>query len=93
MFGALLYTTAAGGAPQSPGRDLLTGGAPCYRCYETADGRHLALGALEPRFFATFCHIAGRPELANRGFQWGAGAIETIEILSHLFKEKTAEGV
>src|SRR3954453_8227575 len=30
----------------------LDGGAPFYDLYETADGRHLAVGALEPRFYA-----------------------------------------
>ncbi|OCB29002.1 carnitine dehydratase [Mycobacterium malmoense] len=31
---------------------LLDGGAPFYRCYETADGKYLAVGAIEPQFFA-----------------------------------------
>ena len=31
---------------------LLDGGAPFYRCYETSDGRYLAVGAIEPQFFA-----------------------------------------
>ncbi len=32
--------------------NLLDGGAPFYRCYETSDGRYLSVGALEPQFFA-----------------------------------------
>lgn len=32
--------------------NLLDGGAPFYRCYETADRRWLAIGAIEPKFFA-----------------------------------------
>ncbi|OJZ72273.1 carnitine dehydratase [Mycobacterium paraffinicum] len=31
---------------------LLDGGAPFYRCYETADGKYMAVGAIEPQFFA-----------------------------------------
>jgi alpha-methylacyl-CoA racemase len=31
--------------------NLLDGGAPFYDVYETADGRHLAVGALEPKFY------------------------------------------
>jgi len=31
---------------------LLDGGAPYYRTYETADGGYLAVGAIEPQFFA-----------------------------------------
>jgi alpha-methylacyl-CoA racemase len=38
----------------APAREanLLDGGAPFYRVYETADQRHVAVGALEPQFFA-----------------------------------------
>jgi alpha-methylacyl-CoA racemase len=35
-----------------PGRNLLDGGAPFYAVYPAADGRMLAVGALEPGFFA-----------------------------------------
>jgi alpha-methylacyl-CoA racemase len=31
--------------------NLLDGGAPFYRCYECQDGRHIAVGPLEPKFF------------------------------------------
>jgi alpha-methylacyl-CoA racemase len=34
------------------GANLLDGGAPFYSVYETADGHHLAVGPLEPQFFA-----------------------------------------
>ena len=47
---------------------FLTGGLACYRIYETADGRHLTVGALEPKFFARICELVGRPELASRQF-------------------------
>ncbi len=47
---------------------LLTGGAAFYRVYETADGRHLTVGAIEPPFFRRLCELLGRPELAGRQF-------------------------
>jgi len=34
------------------GVNFLDGGAPYYRCYACADGRYVAVGALEPAFFA-----------------------------------------
>jgi alpha-methylacyl-CoA racemase len=43
---------------------FLTGGLACYRIYATADGRHLTVGALEPKFFVRLCEVLGRPELA-----------------------------
>ena len=47
---------------------LLTGGLASYRIYATADGRHLTVGALEPKFFARVCEVVGRPELAERQY-------------------------
>jgi crotonobetainyl-CoA:carnitine CoA-transferase CaiB-like acyl-CoA transferase len=48
---------------------LLTGGAACYRIYETADGRHLTVAALEPRFWRNLCDLLGRPDLVDRAFE------------------------
>jgi len=47
---------------------MLTGGLACYRIYETADGRHLTVAALEPGFFRRLTELLGRPELAERQF-------------------------
>ena len=47
---------------------LLTGGLACYRVYGTADGRHLTVAALEPKFFRRLCELLGRPELAERHY-------------------------
>ena len=47
---------------------MLTGGLACYRIYETADGRHLTVAALEPAFFVRLTELLGRPELAERQF-------------------------
>lgn len=69
---------AAAGRTPPPGRGLLTGGAPCYGVYRTADGRHLAVGALEPQFWLRLCTAIGRPEWAarhhTRGLVPGSGA-------------------
>ena len=53
---------------EEPGSRTLTGALACYRVYPTADGRHLTLGALEPKFFARACELIGRPDLAERQF-------------------------
>jgi crotonobetainyl-CoA:carnitine CoA-transferase CaiB-like acyl-CoA transferase len=44
----------------------LNGGAAFYQVYETADARHVALGAVEPKFWASFCTAAGRPDWVAR---------------------------
>ncbi|MGN6781617.1 MAG: CaiB/BaiF CoA transferase family protein [Marmoricola sp.] len=38
---------------------LLDGGTPYYEIYETADGRHLSVGALEPQFYAELVRLLG----------------------------------
>ncbi|MET9088356.1 CaiB/BaiF CoA-transferase family protein [Streptomyces sp. NPDC004237] len=43
---------ASGAWHDSPASNLLDTGAPYYDTYACADGRHVAVGALEPRFFA-----------------------------------------
>jgi alpha-methylacyl-CoA racemase len=48
--------------------NLLDGGAPFYRAYETADGQHVSVGPIEPQFFREFCERVGLPE-ALRGAQ------------------------
>jgi crotonobetainyl-CoA:carnitine CoA-transferase CaiB-like acyl-CoA transferase len=47
---------------------LLTGGAACYRIYETADGRYLTVAALEPKFWRNLCDLLGRPDFIERAF-------------------------
>ena len=42
--------------------NLLDGGTPYYRCYACADGDHVAVGALEPQFFARLLDGLGIPQ-------------------------------
>lgn len=47
-----LYATMARGAwRDGRGENLLDGGAPFYSVYETGDGKHVAIGSIESRFF------------------------------------------
>ncbi|MDX8498893.1 CaiB/BaiF CoA-transferase family protein [Mesorhizobium sp. VK4C] len=48
---------AAGLWSDRRGENLLDSGAPFYDTYETADGRHVAIGCLEPQFFAEFARL------------------------------------
>ena len=71
------------------GKAFLSGGLPCYQVYPTRDGRFLALGALEPKFFATFCELAGVPELASSIYATGEEGDTVIAKLRALFLSKT----
>ncbi|MEU4274770.1 CaiB/BaiF CoA-transferase family protein [Streptomyces tanashiensis] len=55
---------AAGGWQDRRGVNLLDGGCPFYGVYETADGGHMAVGALEERFYADFVRLLGIEDLA-----------------------------
>lgn len=62
---------------------LLTGGVACYRLYETADGRHLTVAALEPKFWRNLCDLLERPELVDRAFE------PRLPELEELFRTRT----
>jgi alpha-methylacyl-CoA racemase len=56
MFHGLL---AAGAWRDERGKNFLDSGAPFYDVYEAKDGKFVAVGALEPRFFATLAGVLG----------------------------------
>ena len=59
MFHGLL---AAGGWSGPRGGNLLDGGAPFYGVYETADGQHVSIGSLEPKFYVEMVRRLGLDE-------------------------------
>ncbi len=50
---------AAGQWSEERGTNALDGGVPWYAVYETADGRHVAVGAIEPAFFQALAEGIG----------------------------------
>jgi alpha-methylacyl-CoA racemase len=44
----------------------LSGRMACYNVYRCSDGEHLALGALEPKFWKRFCMLVDRPDWEHR---------------------------
>ncbi len=68
-FAMLRLNDAGQSAPR--GSDLLNGGLPCYATYRCADGRYMAVGALEGKFWKICCTALERPEWIRR--QWDAG--------------------
>ncbi|WP_024761511.1 CaiB/BaiF CoA transferase family protein [Streptomyces exfoliatus] len=55
---------AAGGWQDRRGVNLLDGGCPFYGVYETSDGGHMAVGALEGQFYAEFVRLLGIEDAA-----------------------------
>ncbi len=58
-------------AALQPGGGLLNGGVPCYNLYRTRDGRWLAIGALELKFWQALCKALGREDWLER--HWSLG--------------------
>ncbi|GHE05821.1 CaiB/BaiF CoA transferase family protein [Streptomyces alanosinicus] len=61
---------AAGGWQDRRAANLLDGGCPYYGTYETADGKHMAVGALEGRFYDEFLRLLGLDDLAAAHKDW-----------------------
>lgn len=53
------------------GEDLLNGVLPCYNLYATQDRRHLAVGALEFKFWKAASEVFDRPDWVQRHWQRG----------------------
>lgn len=80
------------GKPPRPNRSALDGGLPCYNIYETKDGKHVTLAALEPKFWHTFCTRVGHLELLPFHMPVGPGEREeAMNTLRAIFKTKTRD--
>ncbi len=56
---APMFAAYASGTFGDRGKNLLDGGAPFYNVYETADGKFVSVGAIEPQFYAELLERAG----------------------------------
>jgi alpha-methylacyl-CoA racemase len=86
------YAGRASGFWGPRGTNFIDTGAPFYDTYETADGRFVALGAIEPQFYATLLDalgLAGDAELADPldHSRWPAQKARFTE----LFRTKTRD--
>jgi len=71
------------------GTGMLDGGLPCYNLYRTKDGRFMAVGALERRFWATLCDSLGCPDLKERHIVYGSAAAPVKARLVEIFASRT----
>ena len=82
---------AATGELPARGDGVLTGRYACYRVYEAADGRWIAVGALEPKFWQALCRALGCEQLIADQFAEGTRQEEIVAELARLFRTRTAE--
>ncbi len=86
---APLVTAASAGVQVRPGQMGLTGGWPSYGLYATRDGRHIALGAVEPHFWSEFCRRVGREEWIPLGRAQGEEGARVRREVAALFAGRT----
>ncbi len=76
-------------ATRARGEDHLSGGLPCYAIYATSDNRYMALGALEHKFWRTFCETVNRADLIDKHWVDEAVADRVRAEVATIFASKT----
>nr|WIE91219.1 CoA transferase [Mesorhizobium sp. WSM4875] len=66
VMGPDIAALAAPDFDTSRGRGPYSGGWACYNHYRAACGKYVTIGALEPKFWANFCNVVGRPDWIER---------------------------
>lgn len=90
MLPVAQYWQTLSGQPPRRGDELLAHRFACYNTYETADGRHIAVGALENRFWRGLCARMGMDAYAGLQFD-EARRQEIIDAFRTAFRQKTLE--
>ena len=89
MMSVFHSAIARGHYSNSRASNMLDGGAPYYRCYETSDGKYLSVGPIEGKFFAKFVNLVGLPKdfvkVQNVKEHWSS----QHNLLEKTFREKT----
>jgi alpha-methylacyl-CoA racemase len=84
-----LHRLERAGATAARGDDLLTGGVPCYGVYPTRDGRYVAVGALEAKFWQMLCRTLAREDLIPCQFARDDQGARTRGELEAIFQSRT----
>lgn len=82
---------AMGRWTDKPRTNLLDGGAPFYRTYECKDGGFMAIGALEPQFYAELRKLAGLNEECYDKQMNSAEWPQVHDKMAALFRTKTRD--
>jgi len=77
-----------GGREPRAGAEILSGRFACYNIYEASDGRWVAVGALEPKFWAELCRRLGCEDLIPRQFEEPQDLVKTR--IATIFRAKPA---
>jgi len=89
-FATIALSNALAGDPRPRGADVLTGGIAPYGTYLSKDGHPFALGALEPKFWMSFCAAAGL-EPTMEALLPGPHQVEIKAAVRDAFAKKTRD--
>ena len=64
--------------PEERGSNLLDTGAPFYDTYETSDGKFMAVGAIEPKFYKQFLKGMYRKSYESECILWYVGTSDVF---------------
>lgn len=81
----------ATGKEAGMGGFALSGAIANYNVYECADGKFIALGALEPKFWEQFCDLAGKPDWKKRILDTGEAMQQLKRETAAVFRQKTRQ--
>ena len=74
------------------GVNLIDTGAPFYDTYETADGKYIAFGSLEPQFYATFLRLTGLEDDAELKNPYNPAKWPKLKLrMAEIFKTRTRD--
>lgn len=79
------------GTSQPRGQDFLSGTLPNYSVYECADGKYLAVGSLEQKFFHELLRIVNRQDLLKLPMAAGPRGEPLRQALVQLFKSRSRD--
>lgn len=80
-----------GGVEPKGGERPFIGQAPCYNVYRCSDGKHVALGAIEPHFWERFCEVAQLPAFAREHYPEGAAAKRCYAEIAAIMATRTRD--
>lgn len=83
---SLINTHIARSSLSKSSKTVLSGGKPCYNLYETKDRKYVSLGAIERKFWESFCNSIRRKDLIKRQFDEDA-----VADLKLIFKSKSLD--
>jgi crotonobetainyl-CoA:carnitine CoA-transferase CaiB-like acyl-CoA transferase len=88
---ALMTVPAARRLAGAEEANELTGTHACYNVFRCRDGKHLAVGALEPKFWERLCRALGLERLADRQWERGRFREQALEAVQDAFASRDRE--